>query len=32
MNNKDRLFVHTHGGVYVLGGGRPGLGETIIII
>ncbi len=29
--NKDRLFVPTHGGAYVLGGGRAGLGEAILI-
>ena len=29
--NKNRLFVHTHGGAYVLNGGRAGLIEAIII-
>lgn len=29
--NKNRLFVHTHGGAYVLNGGRAGLTEAIII-
>jgi len=31
MNNKDRLFIHTHGGVYVFCGGRARMGEAIII-
>jgi len=29
--NKNRLFVHTHGGAYVLGAGRAGLPEAILI-
>jgi acetyl esterase/lipase len=29
--NRDRLFVHTHGGAYVLGAGRAGLPEAILI-
>jgi acetyl esterase/lipase len=29
--NRDRLFVHTHGGAYVLGAGRAGLHEAILI-
>ncbi len=29
--NKDRLFVHTHGGAYVLNAGRAGLPEAILI-
>ncbi len=29
--NSSRLFVHTHGGAYVLGAGRTGLREAILI-
>ncbi len=29
--NKDRLFVHVHGGAYVVGAGRAGLPEAILI-
>ena len=29
--NEDRLFVHVHGGAYVLGGGRASLPEAIVI-
>ena len=29
--NRDRLFVHVHGGAYVLGAGRAGLPEAILI-
>jgi len=29
--NKDRLFVHVHGGAYVLNGGPAGLSEAILI-
>lgn len=29
--NRDRLFVHVHGGAYVFGGGRGGLNEAIHI-
>ena len=29
--NKNRLFVHIHGGAYVLGNGQAGLFEAIII-
>jgi len=29
--NKNRLFIHIHGGAYVLGAGKVGLGEAIII-
>jgi len=29
--NKNRLFVHTHGGAYVLNGGRAGLTEAILV-
>ena len=29
--NKNRLFVHTHGGAYVVNNGRAGLTEAIII-
>ncbi len=29
--NKDRLFVHTHGGAYVVSAGRAGLPEAILI-
>ncbi len=29
--NKDRLFVHVHGGAYVLGAGRASLPEAILI-
>jgi len=29
--NKNRLFVHTHGGAYVIGNGQAGLSEAIII-
>jgi len=29
--NENRLFVHTHGGAYVIGAGRAGLREAILI-
>jgi len=29
--NENRLFVHVHGGAYVLGAGQAGLGEAIVI-
>ena len=29
--NKNRLFVHTHGGAYVLNGGRAGLTEAVLV-
>ena len=29
--NKNRRFVHTHGGAYVLNGGRAGLTEAILV-
>jgi len=29
--NKDRLFVHAHGGAYIIYGGRAGLSEAILI-
>ncbi|MCZ6691383.1 MAG: alpha/beta hydrolase fold domain-containing protein [Planctomycetota bacterium] len=29
--NENRLFVHVHGGAYVIGGGSAGLGEAILI-
>jgi acetyl esterase/lipase len=29
--NESRLFVHVHGGAYVLNAGRAGLGEAIVI-
>ena len=30
-SNKNRLFIHLHGGAYVFGGGRAGIGEGLLI-